>query len=133
MLTTVAMARPPTTRMVPHGLEPRTFKPRGVPMPELQTLTLTLDGLEALRLADVEGLYQEEAAGLMGVSRATFARVLSSARRTVAAALLEGKALEIGGGTVSVRPVEPHPCPIHGGTRRRGRGCRCTADEDQDE
>ena len=125
MLEISSMARRAATRMVPAGLEARTFKPRGVPMSELQTLGLTLDGLEALRLADVEGLYQEEASTRMGVSRATFARVLAVARQTVAAALVEGKALKIGGGSVSLRADAQDSCPIHGGPRRRGRGCRC--------
>jgi predicted DNA-binding protein (UPF0251 family) len=94
-------------------------------MDGLEVETLTLDGLEALRLADVEGLYQEEAARRMGVSRATFARVLTAARRAVAEALLQGKALEIAGGEVVPRAERSWPCPVHGGRRRMGRGCGC--------
>jgi len=94
-------------------------------MTELEQVNLTLDGLEALRLADLEGLYQEEAAQRMGVSRATFARVLATARKTVAEALVHGKAVEISGGTVDRTAKGRWPCPVHGGRRRRGRGCRC--------
>jgi predicted DNA-binding protein (UPF0251 family) len=94
-------------------------------MSDLEQVDLTLDGLEALRLADLEGLYQEEAAQRMGVSRATFARVLAAARRAVADSLVHGKALEIGGGNVGRRSAGSWPCPVHGGRRRRGRGCRC--------
>ena len=94
-------------------------------MTELEQVNLTLDGLEALRLADLEGLYQEEAAQRMGVSRATFARVLTAARKAVAEALVHGKAMEISGGTVDRRAKGRWPCPVHGGRRRRGRGCRC--------
>jgi len=94
-------------------------------MSGLEVTTLTLDGLEAMRLADLEGLYHDEAAGRMGVSRATFARVLAEARRSVADALVGGKAIEIGGGPVDPRPGGRWPCPVHGGPTRRGRGCRC--------
>ena len=119
------MPRPQTTRQIRKGLKERAFKPQGVPMTELEQVDLTLDGLEALRLADLEGLYQEEAAERMGVSRATFARVLTAARKAVAEALVHGKALEIGGGAVRRQAGGQWPCPVHGGRQRRGRGCRC--------
>ena len=119
------MARPISTRQIPRGLRGRSFKPQGIPAARLEHLPLTLDGLEALRLADLEGLYQEEAARRMGVSRATFARVLTAARKTVADALVHGKAVEIGGGVVDRRAQGEWPCPVHGGRQRRGRGCRC--------
>jgi predicted DNA-binding protein (UPF0251 family) len=118
------MPRPVLPRRVGGSLEPRVFKPQGIPLGRLPTLELSLDGLEALRLADAEGLYQEEAARRMGVSRATFARVLEGARRTVARALVEGCALDIGGGVVVERRERKGPCPVHAG-RRRGRRCRC--------
>ena len=94
-------------------------------MSELSHTSLTLDGLEALRLADLEGLYQEEAARRMGISRATFARVISAARNAVADALVKGKALKIEGGVVERVSAGEWPCPVHGGQRRRGRGCHC--------
>ncbi len=56
---------------------------------------MSLDEFEAIRLADHEGLYQEEAAGRMDVSRATFGRILDSARGKVADAIVNGKALRI--------------------------------------
>ena len=119
------MPRPQTTRKIPRGLRGHAFKPQGVPMTDLEQVTVTLDGLEALRLADLEGLYQEEAAKRMGVSRATFARVLTAARQAVSDALVNGKALEIEGGVVERQKGAQWPCPVHGGRRRRGRGCRC--------
>jgi len=70
-------------------------------MSELEQIDLSLDELEALRLADLEGEYQDGAAGTMGVSRATFGRIVESARRKVADALVHGKALSIGGGVVT--------------------------------
>ena len=78
------MPRPMSPRRIRRDMTGRIFKPQAVPMDRLETVEVTLDGLEALRLADLEGLYQEEAARRMGVSRATFARVLTQARRAVA-------------------------------------------------
>ena len=97
----------------------------GRPISELEMDTLRTDELEALRLADLEGLYQEAAAERMGVSRATFARILARARTVVARALVEERVLVVGDGPVVQGPDEPLACPIHGGSRRRGRGCRC--------
>jgi len=97
----------------------------GVPLAGLARQPITLDGLEALRLADLEGLYHAEAARRMGVSRATFGRVLAEARRTVATALVEGQALVVEGGPVDRRPGGRWPCPVHAKGGRRGRGCRC--------
>jgi predicted DNA-binding protein (UPF0251 family) len=94
-------------------------------MTDLEQVTVTLDGLEALRLADLEGLYQEEAAKRMGISRATFARVLTAARQAVSDALVNGKSLEVEGGVVERQKNAQWPCPVHGGRQRRGRGCRC--------
>ncbi len=62
---------------------------------------MTLDEFEALRLADLEGLYQEEAARRMNVSRPTFSRIVDAARRKTADALVHGKALCIEGGPSS--------------------------------
>ena len=64
-------------------------------MSELQEIRLEADELESLRLADYEGLYHEEASKKMGVSRPTFGRILESARKKVASALVKGCALQI--------------------------------------
>lgn len=85
------------------------FKPVGIPRRELEEIILTLDELETLRLADLEGCYQEEAARRMGISRQTFGNIVAAARRKVADALVNGKALRIGGGFVDT-------CPQRGGT-----------------
>jgi predicted DNA-binding protein (UPF0251 family) len=119
------MARPEKLRTIGCAAGGRGFKPLGRPARELETLTLRRDELEALRLADLEGLYQETAAERMGVSRATFARVLERARTTVARALLEERLLVIGEGPVREEASGPLPCPVHAGGRRRGLGCRC--------
>ena len=76
------------------------FKPGGVPGWLLEEVNLELDELEALRLGDLEGMYQEDAARKMNVSRQTFGNIAASAHRKVADALVNAKALRIEGGVV---------------------------------
>jgi len=87
------------------------FRPEGCPSSSCEEVLLTLDEYEAIRLADLEGLYQEQAAALMNVSRQTFGRIVESARRKVADVLVKGKALRIEGGPVSLHGGETIPCP----------------------
>jgi predicted DNA-binding protein (UPF0251 family)/predicted Fe-Mo cluster-binding NifX family protein len=82
------------------------LKPAGIPARDLEEVILGFDEAEALRLADLEGLYQEAAARSMGVSRQTFGRIVEIARRKVADALLNGKALRIEGGSAKVKEME---------------------------
>jgi predicted DNA-binding protein (UPF0251 family) len=119
------VARPEKLRKVGCVVRGRAFKPIGRRAAELDVETLRLDELEALRLADIEGLYQQAAAERMGVSRPTFARILARARSTVARALIDERLLVVGDGPVVAGPAEPLPCPVHGDGPRRGRGCRC--------
>jgi len=69
------------------------FKPRAIPMSELEIVTLYQDELEAVKLCDLEGLTQEEAGKRMGVSRGTVQRLISSAHRKIAEVLVNKKAL----------------------------------------
>lgn len=103
------MTRPCCLRHVHHAPAAVYFKPAGVPSCTLEQVTLKLDEVEALRLADLQGLYQTEAAVQMKISRATFARIIEAARRKVAEALIHGKALRIEGGTVTLPPVPVLP------------------------
>ena len=119
------MARPEKLRRVGCGAGERAFKPVGRPIDALEVEPLRLDEFEALRLADLEGLYQEAAAERMGVSRPTFSRILGRARSAVARALIEERVLAVGEGPVVTASDEPFPCPVHDGGRRRGQGCRC--------
>jgi len=96
------MPRPFCPRRIAGRPIAPVFKPAGVPLPELEEIVMTLDEFEALRLADFEGLYQEQAAERMTVSRPTFGRILDSAHRKTADALLHGKALRIEGGPVEI-------------------------------
>jgi predicted DNA-binding protein (UPF0251 family) len=85
-----------------HEPRPAIFKPVGVPLDQLKEITLLHEELEALRLVDLEGHYQEAAAEQMNVSRSTLQRILSEARTKVVQALTDGAALHIEGGTFQV-------------------------------
>lgn len=71
------------------------YKPAGIPLRDLTEITIELDELEAIRLADLEGLYQNKAAEQMKISRQTFGRIISSAHKKIAEALINGKAIKI--------------------------------------
>jgi len=116
------MPRPLKCRFVDGEPGALAFKPAGAPGRGLAVVELQFDELEALRLADLEGLYQEEAAKRMGISRATFGRVLDGAHRKVADALLNGKMLIFKGGNVAVLQGQYRRCVGPG--RRRWRGGR---------
>ncbi len=92
------MPRPRKCRRITNAPDITYFKPRGVPLRELAEVYLTLDGFEAIRLADLERLSQDAAAQQMQVSRQTFGRILSTARQSVAKAIVNGMALRIHGG-----------------------------------
>jgi predicted DNA-binding protein (UPF0251 family) len=79
-------------------------------MSQLGEVVLTVDELEALRLADFESMYHEQAAKQMDVSRQTFGRIISSARHKVAEALVEGKALRIDGGEFRTSDLRTFRC-----------------------
>ena len=93
------MVRPKKNRTVAFNPDVSYFKPRGIPLRNLEEVRLTVDELEAIRLSDGEGLSQEVAGQRMGVSRATFGRIIQNARQLVADALVNGKAIRIEGGT----------------------------------
>jgi len=95
------------------------FKPRGIPLAHLEVISLTLEEYEAMRLYDSEGMDQTEAAAKMGISRATFGRIINSAHKKVADALRYGRAIGIEGGDYRFTPA-----PGRGGGQRmrRGRG-----------
>lgn len=122
----VSMPRPTQTRKIDFVPHVTHFKPGGVPRAALEEVVLTLDELEALRLADLNSLYQEDAARQMGVSRSVFARILTAARAKIADALIHAKSLRFEGGAVQPgrgRAGEcPPGCPCGGGRQRRRGG-----------
>jgi predicted DNA-binding protein (UPF0251 family) len=146
------MPRPFKCRRVAFMPEVTYFKPAGLPLRDLGEVRMSIEEIEALRLKDIEGLEQEEGAKKMNVSRPTFQRVLASARKKIADALLNGKAVRIDGGNFEMSwrrfrcrsghewelpapvTVAPGLCPecstsdvqpvVPGFSRRPGRGWR---------
>jgi len=107
-----ALARRPCCKRVEEMPGVSYFKPRAVPLSVLEEVVLSVEELEALRLAHKEGLYQQAAAERMAVSRATFGRVLDAAHRKVTRALVEGCALRIEGGSFCmIGPERCERCP----------------------
>lgn len=103
------MARPHSPRRIASLPGVIYFKPAGIPMRDLEERVLSLDQLEALRLADADGLPQLDAAQQMGVSRQTFSRILAQARQTVAACLTQGMAIRIEGGAIHLAASSEEP------------------------
>lgn len=93
------MPRPTKLRIINHIPENTYFVPAGIPKCALEQINLKLEELEAMRLKDIENLSQEECADRMNVSRQTFQLIIDEARRKVALALTQGKAISIEGGT----------------------------------
>jgi predicted DNA-binding protein (UPF0251 family) len=114
------MVRPFIKRRISSFPQVRYYKPRGVPLSALEEVVVTEDAYEALRLVDLEGMYQDEAAKKMGISRQTIGRILEQARKAVADALINGKAIRIEGGSVTVAPPSGAYCPKGRGRRRWG-------------
>lgn len=106
------MPRPCRCRKIAHLVSWNRFIPQSGAenISEAGEVVLTHDELEAIRLADLGGLYQEDAAKFMNVSRQTFARIVEAARRKVAEALCEGKTIRVEGGAVEVCPMRKFCC-----------------------
>jgi predicted DNA-binding protein (UPF0251 family) len=102
MFITGGLMRPKKKRWVKCGPGEKCFTPQCTPKGGLKGSTLTIDEYEAIRLADVEGLKQEEAAKKMKISRPTFSRIISSAHRKIGDALVNIKAIRIEGGSCKI-------------------------------
>ena len=94
--------RPKKTRWIKCEPGERCFRPKCVPLNQLDGVSVTLDEFEAVRLADVEGLKQEDAAKRMKISRPTFSRIITSAHSKIGDALVNIKAIKIKGGCCKV-------------------------------
>ena len=99
------MVRPKCCRKIGALPENNLFRPETHKLHAPEEIVLTLDEIEAVRLADLENMYQDEAAVEMNVSRQTFGRIIKSARNKIADALINGKAMKIEGGTVELNEV----------------------------
>jgi predicted DNA-binding protein (UPF0251 family) len=120
------MPRPRNFRRIGCLPQSNYYKPRGIPLSTLQHVQLTFDEIEAIRLTDLQGLYQEQAAEKMNISRQTLGRILESAHKKIADALVNGKALAIEAGPVEFVPPPDTPDSVgmNRQRRRRRRGRR---------
>jgi uncharacterized protein len=96
------MPRPVKWRRVEFLPQNTYFVPLGKSKCELEEIFLKIEELEAMRLKDIEGLMQEECAERMKISRQTFQNIIDEARKKVAIALTEGKAINISGGNYTM-------------------------------
>jgi predicted DNA-binding protein (UPF0251 family) len=111
------MPRPRKPRFVQGHPIVKSFIPDSIPPWGEEVNILSLEGLEAVKLNDYQGMDQETAAKMMNVSRQTFGRILAEARAIIADALVMGKTLRIEGGHFDMPPRGR-------GRHRRGRGGR---------
>ena len=114
------MPRPRLFRRV--GFEPNViyFKPAGIRMVELEEVILGVDEFEAVRLKDLLGMEQDEAAKKMGISQPTFHRLVLSARKKIADAIVNGKAIRIEGGNFRIMRTRGFGGMGRGFGRRQG-------------
>ena len=99
------MPRPKKLRFIQGRPIVDAFLPCRVPPWGREEVILSIEGLEAIKLNDFQGLDQEAAAEMMNVSRQTFGRILAEARAIVADALVMGKVLRIEGGHFDMPPI----------------------------
>lgn len=128
------MPRPKRLRWISFAPDVTYYKPRGIPLRMLKEVSLGVDELEALRLVDLEGLGQVEAAERMNISQSTFQRILTTAHQKVSEALIRGKAIRIEGGDYKMtkQPTRQFKCEDCGniwevpfGTGQRGIEMKC--------
>jgi predicted DNA-binding protein (UPF0251 family) len=89
------MPRPKIPRFLQFKPDVYYFKPRGIPLRELEEVVLEHDELEALKLHEVDNLEQIQASEKMKISQPTFARILDRAHKKIAEAIIKGKAIRI--------------------------------------
>jgi predicted DNA-binding protein (UPF0251 family) len=104
------MSRPRLCRNISGRPEVIYFKPAGIPLADLEDSTLSIDEYEAIHLKDLDGKEQEECAKLMGISQPTFHRLILSARKKLADAIVNGKAISINVGNTKVIPKRHRGC-----------------------
>lgn len=98
--------RPKKTRFIECHPGDRCFKPRCKRGDRLEGVSITMDELEAMRLADLKSMHQEAAAKCMGISRPTFSRIIESGRRKVADGLVNIKCIKVEGGCCTFNNCE---------------------------
>jgi len=94
--------RPKKTRWIKCFPGERCFRPLRNARKKSKGVSLALDEFEAVRLSCLEGLSQSSAAELMHISRPTFSRILTSAQKKIADALVNIKIIKIEGGCCKI-------------------------------
>ena len=103
------MPRPAKCRRVCHYPKTAAFSP--APVAELRPpVVLTVDEYEAIRLIDAEGFSQEQCSQSMEIARTTVQKIYESARKKLAAMLVEGRPLQIEGGAFRLCDGRGAPC-----------------------
>jgi len=134
------MVRPIRPRFVRELPRIDYFKPRGIPLSTLNEVVLKVEELEAIKLKDLECLEQEECAKKMKISRGTFQRILNSAKKKIADALVNGKAIKVEGGNYKMPvartgrgfgrraggPPTVCVCPVCGNQQAKVAGLPCS-------
>jgi uncharacterized protein len=129
------MSRPCKLRRVNCNPLAMSFKPCGGRSTSGEKVSLTLDEFEAIRLADFEGLYQEQAAQKMKISRQTFGNIITSAHKKVADFLVNSKQLMVEGGAIEIKrcnficSVCKHAWSITCGSEKPGECPQCKSTE----
>lgn len=131
------MPRPRLCRRVAAEPDTTYFKPAGIRLVDLEELMLRVEEYEAVRLKDLQGLEQEECATRMGISQPTFHRLISSARKKIADAIVNGKAIKIHGGNYTTGmkgkgfggPATTCVCPSCGHKEPKERGTSCASNK----
>lgn len=110
--------RPRVQRRISEDNTLRCFSPQCRIEGEEETVMLLPDEIEILRLVDLEGMQQEEAASVLGISRRTVWRDLHEARRKIAEALIYGKGIKVSDCTLRAEGLCPKEeegfCPLEG-------------------
>ena len=97
------IGRPLKCRYVKQSPQTTYFKPRGIPLSNLDEICLTIDEFEAIRLADYHKMYHADAAKKMGISRQTFGRIIAIAHQKIGDVIVNGKAIKIEGGNYNIK------------------------------
>jgi len=91
------MARPRRFRRISEEPQIRCFKPEREDLDSFEPIEILIDEFEAIRLRDYHDIQQKRSAEIMGVSQPTFHRILTSARKKIANALINGNTIVITG------------------------------------
>lgn len=91
----LGLGRPRLVKRVRFNPDVRYFKPQGIPLRELEEVSLSREETEALRLKNIANYDQTKCADKMNTSQSTFQRILSEAYKKISIALVEGRAIKI--------------------------------------